>query len=107
MLASGAWDKTVRLWRVADGTLLHTLTRHSDDVRSVAWSPDGQTLASGSGGLLERDTSIKLWRVADGTLLHTLDGHTDWVHSVAFSPDGRLLASASFDQTVKLWQTEE
>jgi WD40 repeat protein len=62
----------VRLWRVADGRLLRTLEGHTGSVQSVAFSPDGQTLASGSW-----DNTVRLWRVADGRLLRTLEGHTD------------------------------
>jgi tRNA A-37 threonylcarbamoyl transferase component Bud32 len=71
-------------------------------VRSVAFSPDGQTLASGSD-----DKAVRLWRAADGTLLRTLEGHTDWVRSVAFSPDGQTLASGSDDHTVRLWRVSD
>ena len=71
---------------------------HTDLVRSVAFSPNGQTLASGSD-----DTTVRLWQVSDGTLLSTLKGHTDWVRSVAFSPDGQTLASGSTDGIVQLW----
>ena len=55
-LASGSRDGTVRLWRVADGTLLRTLEGHTAWVRSVAFAPDGQTLASGS-----EDGTVRLW----------------------------------------------
>lgn len=73
-------------------------TGHTFVVSSVAFSPDGKTLASGSA-----DQMIKLWDVASGTELRSLSGHTGVVWSVAFSPDGKTLASASKDQTVKLW----
>ncbi|MDE0018078.1 MAG: WD40 repeat domain-containing protein [Candidatus Poribacteria bacterium] len=65
---------------------------------SVAFSPDGLTLASGS-----RDNTIHLWDAATGNHLRTLIGHTKDVTSVAFSPDGNILASASTDDTIHLW----
>ncbi|MEH2395791.1 MAG: hypothetical protein V7K21_30510, partial [Nostoc sp.] len=80
------------------GNLLQTLTGHSNCIRSVAFSPDGQTLASGSS-----DNTIKLWDVRRGNLLQTLTGHSGWVRSLAFSPDGQTLASGSDDDTIKLW----
>ncbi|KAK3946803.1 WD40-repeat-containing domain protein [Pseudoneurospora amorphoporcata] len=77
---------------------LQTLEGHSDVVGSVAFSPDGQRLASGSG-----DRTIKIWDVASGSCLQTLEGHSDLVGSVAFSPDGQRLASGSADKTIKIW----
>jgi subtilase family serine protease len=71
-------------------------------VTSVAFSPDGSLLASGSW-----DATIKLWRVSDGALVRTLTGHTRRVNSVAFSPDGSLLASGSWDATIKLWRVSD
>ena len=71
-LASGSYDKTVRLWRVVDGALLSTLKGNTNLVESVAFSPDGQTLVSGSG-----DKTVRLWQAADGTLLRTLEGHAN------------------------------
>jgi len=71
------------------------LQGHTGDVHSVAWSPDGKTLASGSN-----DKTVKLWKAATGKLLASLQGPTGDVHSVAWSPDGKTLASGSSDQTV-------
>jgi WD40 repeat protein len=99
-LASGSWDKTIKLWNVKTGNLLQTLTGHSDQVRSVAYSPDGQTLASGSS-----DKTIKLWNVRTGNLLQTLTGHSDSVW-LAYSPDGQTLASGSWDNTIKIWDVK-
>ncbi len=84
-----------------------TLTSHPKWVYpwaySVAISPDGQTLASGT-----RDNTIKLWQLSTGRELRTLKGHSGWwsvgVFSVAISPDGQTLASGSTDKTIKLWQ---
>lgn len=87
---------------MSDGTIITTLSGHSDDVHSVDFSPDGTLLASGSD-----DNTIKLWNVSDGTLRTTLKGHTGWVCSVAFSPDGTLLASGSGDLTIKLWNVSD
>jgi serine/threonine protein kinase len=97
-LASGSWDKTIKVWDVVTGTELRTLTGHSDRVRSVVYSPDGRYLASGSW-----DKTIKVWDVVTGTELRTLTGHSDRVRSVVYSPDGRYLASGSWDKTIKVW----
>ncbi|KAF6803547.1 hypothetical protein CPLU01_16110, partial [Colletotrichum plurivorum] len=91
---------TVKLWDTATGQCQQTLEGHSHWVSSVAFSPDGRQLASGSD-----DRTVKLWDTATGQCQQTLEGHGSSVWSVAFSPDGRQLASGSDDKTVKLWDT--
>jgi WD40 repeat protein len=108
LLASGAGgngqqatdDYTVRLWNPATGQSVgKPLTGHTAWVWSVAFSPDGNLVASGSG-----DHTVRLWNPATGQSAgKPLTGHTAAVWSVAFSPEGNLLASGSGDNTVRLW----
>ncbi|KAF6515295.1 hypothetical protein HZS61_005201 [Fusarium oxysporum f. sp. conglutinans] len=77
---------------------LQTLEGHCDSVNSVAFSADGQRLASGS-----IDKTVKIWDATTGACVQTLESHSDWVYSVAFSADGQRLASGSADETIKVW----
>ena len=74
------------------------LTGHTSNVRSVAFSPDGNTLATGSW-----DDTVRLWDTKTGAHIRTLTGHTNSVLSVAFSPDGNIIATGSDDGTMLLW----
>ena len=100
MLASGGADKTIKLWDIKTGKVIHTFIGHKGIVYSVRFSPNGKTLASGS-----EDETIKLWNIETGTDTHTFIGHKSSVYSVAFSPDGTTLASGSA-KTIKLWNME-
>jgi WD40 repeat protein len=105
ILASGGAgnDKTIKLWDLAKQKVL-TLKGHSDwfgGINSIAFSPNGKILASGS-----KDKTIKLWQVDTGKEICTLTGHDNDVSSVAFSPNGKILASGSTDKTIKLWQVD-
>ncbi len=79
-------------------TEVNRLEGHNDIVWSIAFSPDGKLLASGS-----RDRTIKLWH-PNGALIQTLEDHSDAITGLSFNPDGQTLASASRDKTVKLWR---
>ena len=88
-----------QLWRVSDGALLGQLTGHSSSVESVVFSPDGQTLLTGS-----KDIEVRRWRLSDGVRLYTLEENGEGVSFVTFSTDGRTIAAVYKDGTVKLWQ---
>jgi WD40 repeat protein len=95
--AAGSRQGEVRIWR-EEGRLLHLMWQaHTDNVYSLAFSPDERMLATASW-----DGTIKLWNLACGTLLWT-GPHTNSVNSVAFAPDGRLIASGGDAGVVKLW----
>ena len=97
----------IQLWDVASRRKTATLQGHSDGVTSLAYSPDGGLLASGSS-----DSTVKLWDVEGRKEIATLKGHEAQVNAVAFSPDGTLLASGSGDSwklekaTVRLWDVQ-
>jgi WD40 repeat protein len=97
-------DHTIKLSDVATGALIRTFEGHAGQVSSVAFSPDGARVLSGSGGLLEKDHTIKLWDIATGALIRTFEGHSgSGVTSMAFSPDGSRVLSGGADTTIKLW----
>lgn len=116
LLATGCSDNTAKLYdtdsgnrpptptgkfyAIITGKLLDIITGHTGIINSIAFSPDGKMLATGSF-----DNTAKLWDADNRECLTTFH-HTDTVYCVAFSPDGKLLATGSLDNTAKLWDTE-
>jgi WD40 repeat protein len=107
LLATGSWDwgywshsNSIRIWDVKTGREMNPMPTHADRIASIACSPDGQIIASGSN-----DKTIRLWQRATGKPLHLLAGHDGDIKALAFSPDGKTLASAASDKNVRLWDT--
>ncbi|MEM9907569.1 MAG: hypothetical protein AAF921_21375, partial [Cyanobacteria bacterium P01_D01_bin.44] len=97
-------DRTVKIWqRQVNGLFAarpnRVLTGHRAKVTSVAISPDGALIATGSA-----DKTISLWR--NYQWVATLTGHHAEIKTLTFSPDGRWLASGSADNTITLWQSD-
>ncbi|KAG8792126.1 hypothetical protein FRC16_000151, partial [Serendipita sp. 398] len=84
------------------GARPHTLRGHDGVVSSVACSPDGRRIISGS-----LDNTLRMWDAETGaTVGEPLEGHTSWINSVAYSPDGRHIISGSRDWTIRMWDAE-
>ena len=94
-------DYTIRFWNLETGEILRILKGHTGRILSIAWSPDGNILASCSG-----DNTIRLWNAETGKTFKKLKGHSSAVVSIAWSPDGRTLCSGSGDGTIWLWDAQ-
>jgi len=85
----------------AGGQSQKVLKGHSGPVNTIAFSPDGTTLASGSS-----DKTIKVWKLESGDLIYSLEGHDLGVFSMAYSPDGKTIFSFGFDNKLIFWDAD-
>jgi WD40 repeat protein len=112
-VVSGSVDNTAIIWSAETGAAARILngsgilyghavsSGHTASVNSVAFSPNGVYVVTGSS-----DNTVKIWSAETGAVVRTCKGHTRSVNSVAFSPDGMYVASGSFDNTVRIWSIE-
>lgn len=98
IIATGSYDKLVKLWDAATGKELRTLKEHSDAVYSVAFLPSGTQLVSGAG-----DRTLKIWDVQRGSRLFTISDALDAIYTVAVHPSGSRLSAAGADRMIRTW----
>lgn len=100
-MASGSWDKTIRLWNLPKGVYKKTLKGDKKSINNMEFSADGKLLASAS-----RDNTARVWDVEKGKLKRTFKRHASDVMHVALSPDGKTLASWGLDHILNIWDVE-
>ncbi len=110
IVVTGEYDGYVDVWDVAGETLIRTLD-HGGPVRALAFSPDGEILATAGQGISGGVNNIKLWDITDGTLLRGLAADDVYISSIAFSADGAVLVSASsnssYERYIRFWDVAD
>ena len=100
-IAVGSKPGDIIILNAITGSQTTVLSGHADEVRCLAFSPDGASLASGGD-----DNTVKLWDLQTGGVVRTFSGHTNLVQSVSISADYTTIASGSRDTTVCLWNIQ-
>ncbi len=98
ILVTGSLEKAIKIRQFGSGQLVRSL-RETYKILTVAFSPDGETFASGGS-----DGLARLWNLKTGKVLQEFAGHSDFVSAVSFSRDGKILLSGDGDGKIKLWQ---
>jgi hypothetical protein len=102
LIVTAGEDKTAKIWKSSDGSLVETLQGHSDEVCKPTFSPNGELIVTASS-----DKTPKIWKNSDGSLVETLQGHSGDVYSATFSPNGKLIVTAGGDKTAKIWKSSD
>ena len=97
-IAVGTWDRDIIILNAITGSQIAVLSGHTSMVHSLAYSPDGVFLVSGS-----HDNTIKLWDMQTGGVVKTFYGHTGFIRSLSISAGCTSIASGSWDWTICLW----
>lgn len=110
-IGMSGYDGEIKLWNTYSGNMEAKLRGHRPrwslskkevGIRSLAFSPDGNSFASGS-----EDMTVRIWNTEQHSIRATLKGHTGWVTALAFSEDGNTVASGDTDGAVRVWNVRK
>jgi WD40 repeat protein len=99
MLATGGFDRLIRLWDIKTGKIVHTLAGHSDRLSSLTFSLNGKTLFSGSW-----DQTIKAWQLETGEEISSIKVQSGKIQTMAISSNHQTLVSGSDDGRIGIWR---
>ncbi|WP_163664561.1 NB-ARC domain-containing protein [Adonisia turfae] len=101
-LIATADNRNIQLWQIKNWQHIATFKGHINWIWSLAFSPNGKYLASGSG-----DATIRIWDINQQKCLHTFNDHTNRIRSITFSPNSQFIASGSEDHTIRIWDINQ